>query len=134
MEDDERRQDQRQPSAGDDLHVRRVRDAEGEERVEDPGRQRGGGVARDDARQHVRAVRAEREAEERGQTVQRDGARAGQPRRKQRQGHAEEVLAVRQRQVPRREDRRVEQVQRLVHERVAVPVEDPGVEQRIALV
>jgi len=42
------------------------------------------------------------------------------------------MLAVGKRKLRRVEDRRVEQVQRLVGERVRVPVEDPGVEKWIA--
>ena len=61
-----------------------------------------------------------------------DGAQACQPEGEDEEGDTHEVFAVRQRIFRGIENRRVEEMQRLMRQRVAIPIEDPRIEQRIA--
>ncbi len=129
--DDQGGEDERQPAAPDDLQVRQVVPAElaeGEECAGDDGRRH---RARHHPGQHRRAVPAEGQAEEKGEVVDDERRQSGDVERQHHESDAEEVLAERQRIPGRMEDRR------LIHRPpvrpgVLIPVDDPGVEQRIA--
>ncbi len=102
--------------------------AEGEERAADEAR---GRRTRDDTRQDRSSITAEGQSEEEGDVVDRQRRQADQVEGEGDESDAEEVLAEGERILRRVENRR------LVHRPpvrpgVVVPVENPGVEQRIA--
>src|SRR6266542_3307126 len=78
------------------------------------GKKRRPEAAGDHARQDARAVRRQREAQEHGDVVDRQGSKTHRVKRQTKQRDPDEVLAVRERKFRRIEDRRVEQMQRRV--------------------
>ena len=132
--DEECRQQQRQPAGPDDLQVREVIELVREERGEDAGQQRRDRRAGDDAREHVAAVAREGEAEEHADVVDGDRREAGQEERQREERLAEEVLAECEGHEGWRVHRRLEDLQRRVRQRPAVPVDEERDEQRVALI
>ena len=102
------------------------------ESVQNPGEHRRPQSSGDDAREHVPAVRREREADQHGDVVDSDGSETERVKGEREQGDAHEMFAIGQRILRGIEKWRVEQVQRLVSQRVAVPIDDERVQQRVA--
>ena len=128
----QRHEHHRQPTGEDVLHVRQLREAERHEGVEDAGRDSCRRAAADHPPEEKRAEAGEGEAEEERDVVRGQRVDAERAQRKEQQRDAVEILAERQRVLRRIERVRIEEMQRLVQRRVPIPVEDPGVDVRVA--
>ena len=106
-------EEQRQPPAGDHLHVRKLPESIGNEAEQETCKDRRYESIRRHARQHARAVRREGEAEEDGDVVDGQGSEAQRVERQAKKRDANKMLAVRQRKFRRIENRRVGNVERL---------------------
>src|SRR3954454_24792221 len=105
---------------------------EADEGVEDSGDQSGRCRSRERAPEDESAVTAEGEAEQDGDVVDRQRRKSEQIKRQDEDGDAEEIFVVRQRVFARIEDVGVVDMRRRIRDAVEVPIENPGVEQRLA--
>src|SRR5207249_281736 len=120
-----------QPLVAQQVDVTQVPEAVVGERVEEARDGPGARVAREltDEPEHRQPGQGKRGDEDR--VVNQDRPAAGEADRPGERDQAEEVLRVGERPPVRMEDRRVEELTRGVTERVEVPREDPGREERI---
>jgi hypothetical protein len=128
----ERQQHEREPLVAQDLDVPQLTDAEGCERVEQ-SRDRGrAGLAREPSHQPEHREPGQRERREPDEVVGEEHARAGKARGPHQRHEPEERLRVREGPAMRVKHVGVEEAEGRRLERVHVPREDPGGEERIA--
>ena len=99
-----------------------------------PATHAAGGAARERAREAKRAEPAEREPEEHREAMHREGCKPGGKGRKEKERNAPLVLGERERVAIRKENVRVEKMERVVKRLMVVPREDPRVQVRVARV
>ncbi len=124
-------QRERDPAAGDHVHVALLLQPPGRVREREAGDRRAGAADPELAREQPRAGEAQRVGEEKQRVVARDRgvrARADQAGR----GVADERVGEREAVVQRPERVRLEEPRRLVGERMPVPRDLPGLHERVA--
>ncbi len=124
---DRGREQQREEPGPDVLQMRQLIEPVGNEREEDPARDRGKEGSESRADHRVPAVPGQREPEERSEVVDGDGAGAEEARRKENPADEKHVFAERQREPGGMKNGRVPD-RLAVEGRVLDPLQEPGIE------